>query len=110
MALTPSTMLPLGIEAPAFDLPAANPDVDARGDARRSLADYADAEALLVVFTCNHCPYAVAVEDTLIALARDIAPRGVATVAISSNDAETYPADSFEHMATRAAEKAYPFP
>ena len=110
MAVTPSTMLPLGTEASAFDLPVANPDVDDRGEAHRSLADYGDADALLVVFTCNHCPYAVAVEDRLIALAREMAPRGVATVAISSNDVATYPADSFENMAARAAEKGYPFP
>ncbi|NNF57782.1 MAG: thioredoxin family protein [Rhodothermaceae bacterium] len=110
MALTPSTMLPLGTEAPAFDLPAANPDVDNRAEGRRSLADYADANALLVVFTCNHCPYAVAVEDRVIALAREMAPCGVATVAISSNDVETYPADSFDNMAARAAQKGYSFP
>ena len=107
MALTPSTMLPLGTEAPGFALPAATPDT-AGGD-RRALADYADAEALLVVFTCNHCPYAVAVEDRLIDLAARAAERGVATVAISSNDADAYPADSFERMAERASAKRYPF-
>lgn len=104
-------MLPLGTPAPDFHLPAANPSVDDRGDGlTRRLADYADARALVVVFTCNHCPYVHAVEDRLIALARETAARGVAFVAISANDADAYPADSFEAMAARAAEKGYPFP
>ena len=110
MALTPSTMLPLGTAAPDFSLPAANPEVDSRGGGTRALADYADAPALLVVFTCNHCPYAVAIEDRLIDTARRYAERGLATVAISSNDAEAYPADGFEEMAARARAKGYPFP
>lgn len=110
MALTWSEMLSLGTEAPDFDLPAANPSVDDRGRDRRALADYAGAGALLVVFTCNHCPYAVAVEDRLIALAQDYAARGVQVVAISANDAQAYPQDSFDEMARRAAGKRYPFP
>ncbi len=111
MAITYSEMLPLGTEAPAFDLPIANPAVDAARDTpSRSLDDYPDAGALVVIFTCNHCPYAIAVEDRMIALAHDFAPRGVQFVAICSNNAETHPADSFENMAVRAGEKSYPFP
>lgn len=110
MSKTYSEMLPLGSAAPAFDLPIANPHVDDRGGAARSLADYADAEALVVVFMCNHCPYVHAVEDRLIALARDYAPRGVQVVGICSNDAERYPQDDFDVMAERAREKGYPFP
>lgn len=98
-------MLPLGTAAPPFRLPAANP-VIAGGTV--ALSDLAGP--LVVVFTCNHCPYAIHVEDRLIRLARDWAGRGVRTVAISSNDTEAYPADSFEHMAERATEKDYPFP
>ena len=105
MAVTPSTMLPLGTAAPPFRLPAANPDVLG---AEVALGDLDGP--LVVVFTCNHCPYAVHVEDRLIRRARAWAGRGVRTVAISSNDAEAYPADSFENMAERAAEKGYPFP
>ena len=108
MALAYSDMLPLGTAAPDFDLPAANPEADGRGGARRTLADFADAEALVVVFTCNHCPYAQAVEDRLIALARDV--DGVAVVAINPNDPTRYPDDSFEAMAARSRAHDYPFP
>ena len=110
MARTYSEMVPLGSPAPAFDLPIANPEVDDRDSETRSLADYADAEALVVVFMCNHCPYVKTIEDRLIALARDYAPRGVALVGICSNDAEAYPDDSFEAIAERARAKGYPFP
>ena len=110
MALVPSTMLPLGTTAPGFSLPVANPTVpDAGAGSTRALGDYADAPALLVVFTCNHCPYAIAVEDRLVELARTYATQGLATVAISPNDADAYPADSFDAMAERARDKAFPF-
>lgn len=109
MARTLSEIVPLGTAAPDFALPIANPEVDDRDGATRRLADYAEAEALVVVFMCNHCPYVHAVEDRLIALAQDVAPR-VQVVGISSNDAERYPADSFEAMAERAQAKGYPFP
>ena len=108
MPAVASTMLPLGTAAPDFSLPAANPDV---AGATVALADVAEgARGLVVVFTCNHCPYAVHIEPRLVALARAWAESGVATVAISSNDAEAYPADGFEEMAERAAREGYPFP
>lgn len=111
MSVTYSEMLPLGTQAPHFDLPVANPAVDdAREASFRSLDDYPDARAVVVVFTCNHCPYVIAVEDRMISLARDFASRGAQFVAICSNNAETHPADSFEAMAERAREKSYPFP
>ena len=111
MTITHSEMLSLGTEAPAFDLPVANPSVDdAREAPFRSLDDYPQARVFVVVFTCNHCPYVIAVEDRMIALALDFAPRGVQFVAICSNNAETHPADSFENMVIRAEEKSYPFP
>jgi len=65
---------------------------------------------LVVVFTCNHCPYAQAVEPRLIELGREIQGQDAYMVLISSNDESTYPADSFESMRTRAQEKGYPFP
>ncbi len=110
MAVTESTMMELGQTAPSFSLPAANSDVDDRGGDTRSLDDYDDAEALVVVFTCNHCPYAKHVEDELIAVAREYQDRGVQFIAICSNDPENYPDDDFESMAERADEKDYPFP
>ncbi len=103
-------MMGLGQTAPSFSLPAANPAVDDQGDDTRSLDDYDDAEALVVVFTCNHCPYAKHVEDELIAVAREYQKRGVQFVAICSNDPESSPNDDFDSMAERAAEKDYPFP
>ena len=71
MSKTYSEMTALGSAAPAFDLPIANPQVDDRDESTRSFDDYAAAEALVVVFMCNHCPYVHAVEDRLIALAKD---------------------------------------
>jgi len=110
MAVTESTMLELGTSAPNFTLPAANPTVDDRGDDTRSLTDYDDAEGLVVVFTCNHCPYAKHIEDALIEVAREYQERGVQFLAICSNDPERYPDDSFDEMRTRARTKDYPFP
>ena len=110
MALVSSEPLPLGTVAPDFSLPTANPEADGREGDTRTLDGFADARALLVVFTCNHCPYAIEVEDRLIALARDRQPDGLQVVAISSNDATAYPADSFENMTRRAREKGFPFP
>lgn len=110
MAVVSSDPLPLGTLAPAFRLPVATPEADGLGGDTRSLEDYADAPALLVAFVCNHCPYVHEVEPRLIALAREKAADGLQVVAISSNDAEQYPADSFEKMAERAREMGYPFP
>ena len=65
----------------------------------------------VVVFTCNHCPYALAWHDRIAAVARDYADRGVRVLAINSNDAERYPADSFEAMQTRVREEGdWPMP
>lgn len=110
MAVTESTMLELGHPAPDFSLPAANPGVDDQGDARRSLADYNDAEVLVVVFMCNHCPYVKHIEEALLDVAREYQEEGVQFVGICSNDPERYPDDSFDSMAERAQDKDYPFP
>lgn len=110
MARTYSLMIDLGSSAPEFELPVANPDTASNGGESVSLADFEDAEGLVVVFTCNHCPYAVHVENTLIRLAREFEDRGIRFVAISSNDPALYPDDSFDAMAARADEKAYPYP
>lgn len=109
MALTPSTMLPLGTAAPPFDLPVAAGDSPfaAPAGGRLALGDLAAAPALVVLFTCNHCPYAVAVEARTQALAR--AWPQVAFVAISSNDADAYPADSFAAMQRHGAGWPYPY-
>ena len=83
------------------------PGVD---DSNHALADYADKEAIGVVFTCNHCPYARAWEDRLIEIQADFAGRGVQLVAISANDAKKYPDDGFPRMKERSEEKGYNFP
>ena len=68
------------------------------------------AQALIITFTCNHCPYAQAWEDRLNQIVHDYDPQGVHMLAISSNDATVYPADSFEKMAERAQQKRFVFP
>ncbi len=65
---------------------------------------------LLVMFICNHCPYVKAVLDRIIRDARDLKALGIACVAISSNDAATYPEDSFDNMRKVAEEMRFPFP
>jgi peroxiredoxin len=102
MALTYSTQVALGTPAHGFDLPATDGQ-------RYTLESFADAQALVVMFICNHCPYVKAVNKRLVELARTYQPRGVAFVAISSNDATRYPDDSFEKMAEVAKEEGYPF-
>jgi peroxiredoxin len=95
-------MLPLGTKAPGFSLP----NVDGRVV---SLADFAGAPALLVIFMCNHCPYVKHVADSLAQLAREYQGRGVGVVGISSNDVPNYPADSPEQMVAEAEQRGYTF-
>jgi peroxiredoxin len=64
----------------------------------------------VVVFTCNHCPYALAWHDRIADAARDYAGRGVRFLAISSNDAQRYPRDSYEAMQARVANEDWPMP
>ena len=75
-----------------------------------SLTDFAGKKILVVVFSCNHCPYVHAYEKRMITLQRDYAPRGVQMIAINSNEAENYPEDRFEKMVRRAKEKGFNFP
>ena len=96
-------MLPLGTQAPDFRLP------DTTGKVV-SLSDFKGAPALLVAFICNHCPYVKHIRGALAQLGRDYLPRGVAFVAISSNDVANYPADSPAKMAEEAKAAGYPFP
>ena len=103
MALTPSTMLPLGTSAPDFKLP------DTHGKTV-ALADFKNAPALLVVFMCNHCPYVKHIRGALAGLARDYQARGAAVVGINANDAVTHPGDSPEKMKEEVAQFHYTFP
>jgi peroxiredoxin len=88
--------------APTFDLPG----IDGRD---HSLEEYADATVLVLVQSCNHCPYVLAWEGRIDALQRDYADRGARIVAINSNDTTAYPADSFENMVEHAREAGYSF-
>ena len=103
MALTPSTMLPLGTTAPDFKLP------DTNGKTV-SPADFKDKPALLVVFICNHCPYVKHIRTGLAQLAREYLPRGVAIVGINSNDVANYPEDSPAKMKEEVISAGYTFP
>lgn len=104
MALTESTMLPLGTPAPDFTLP----DTVSGG----SVHLYAEtgSQVFVVMFLCNHCPYVIHVQPEIQRLTRDYLARGVRFFAISANDVERYPADGPEEMARLAAELEYGFP
>ena len=75
-----------------------------------SMSDYQDAKGLIIVFTCNHCPYAKAYEDRIIALDKKYADAGFPVIAINPNDPSAYPDDSYENMQKRAKDKGYTFP
>ena len=92
----------LGAEAPQFDLPG----VDGQN---HSLDSYAEADVLVLVQSCNHCPYVQAWEGRLSAIASDYADRGVRVLAINSNDVVTHPEDSFEEMQKRSREQGFTF-
>ena len=73
------------------------------------LADFKE-KLLVVIFSCNHCPYVVAYEDRYIELQNDYAAKGVRVAAINANDSVKYPADSYEKMVDRSKAKKYNFP
>jgi peroxiredoxin len=75
-----------------------------------SMADYKDAKGFIVVFTCNHCPFAVKYEDRIIDLAKKYKPKGYILLAINPNDPAAQKEDSFELMKVRAKEKGFTFP
>lgn len=95
--------LKIGDKLPDFNLPG----VDGKD---YSPGSFALNQILIVMFTCNHCPYVVAYEDRLIKIQFDYKDKGVSFVAINSNDEKNYPEDSFESMVKRAKEKGFNFP
>ena len=94
--------LKIGSPAPDFNLPA----VDGK---TYSLNSFDGKQALIIIFSCNHCPYVQAYEDRIKQIQSDYASKGVAVVAINSNEDEGYPEDSFENMKKRAAEQKFNF-
>ena len=103
MARTASTMMPLGTTLPIFSLPGVD-------DRFVSSTDFAAAPALLVAFICNHCPFVKHIATELAKLGNDYQRRGVAIVAISSNDATAFPDDGPAKMVDEARLRGYTFP
>lgn len=101
MALTPSTMLALGTQAPDFSLP------DVVSGKIVSLSDFKNKKAFLMMFICRHCPYVEHVKEELAGLGSDYQIKNVGIVAISSNDAKNYPDDAPKHLKTMAKELGF---
>jgi len=101
MAAVESQMLAIGTKAPGFSLPDPDNQVHALRDA---------ADAYLVMFICNHCPFVKHVREELSRLGRDYMNRNVAICAINSNDTDNYPGDSAENMKREAETWGYSFP
>jgi peroxiredoxin len=100
--MTKPFTLQIGDSAPGFGLPA----TDGRS---YGLDDFAGAKALVVFFTCNHCPYVLGSDERTRKTAEAYAPRGVAFVGINSNSASTYESDDFPHMVARMKEHRFPW-
>jgi peroxiredoxin len=94
--------LQIGSAIPNFSLPAVDGNT-------YSLDSFKDEKALIVIFSCNHCPYVQAYENRIKEIQRDYENRGVVVIAINSNDASKYPEDSFEEMKKRAQKQKFNF-
>lgn len=104
MALTPSNMLPLGTIAPAFNL------LNTVTGEMNSLEKLKSNKATVIMFICNHCPYVIHIQKKLTAVAKEFQAKGVSFIAISSNNAEKYPADGPDKMRLEAEQHHYTFP
>lgn len=94
--------LELGQKAPGFSLPATDGN-------SYSVADFGDADTLVVFFTCNHCPYVIGSDEVTRATAEKYADKGVKFVGINSNSKETHPDDDFPSMVERMNEHNFPW-
>ena len=104
MVLTPSTMVPLGTQAPDFNL------TDAVSGRAFALDEIRGAKGTLVMFICNHCPFVKKIERGLAQLGRDYVNSGIGIAAISANDAKNYPEDAPDKMKANAERLGYVFP
>jgi peroxiredoxin len=104
MSRTPSNMLALGTTAPDFTL------IDTADDSYRSLQQLKGKNGTVIMFICNHCPFVVHVNSTLVNIAIQYVKLGINFVAISSNDVENYPQDAPDKMKHHAKTENYPFP
>lgn len=93
----------IGEQAVAFTLPGTD-------DQQHSLSDYRNKKAVVIIFSCNHCPYVRAWEDRMVQIQNDYASREVQVLAINANDVQKYPDDSLPKMQQRAQEKKFSFP
>lgn len=103
MERSTETRLQIGDTAPYFSLRATDGRI-------YSISDFTGTNALAVIFTANHCPYAQAYEARLCSLAEEFASQGVRFVAICSNDGESYPEDNYENMVERSTTLRFPYP
>ncbi|MCC5630514.1 thioredoxin family protein [Nostoc sphaeroides] len=103
MALTASTMLPIGTKAPDFNLP------EVVSGKATSLSTFAGKKALLVMFICRHCPFVKHIQQELVQLGKDYFTSDLAIVAISANDAKNYPDDAPESLQAFATEQGFNF-
>ena len=97
-----SFTLPLGAKAPDFNLPATDGKT-------YGLKDFADADVLVVFFTCNHCPYVIGSDEVTRQTAERFAPKGVRFVGINANSRQTHANDDFPHMVERMAQHRFPW-
>ena len=104
MARTPSNMLPLGTQAPAFNL------YDTVSGDPMELDHIKGEKGTVVFFICNHCPFVIHVNEELVRVANDYMSKGFGFVAISSNDVVNYPQDGPGLMKEMALKMSYPFP
>ncbi len=104
MALTPSTMLPLGTIAPDFIL------FDTVSGKECSLNELKSQLATVIMFICNHFSFVKHVQTQLVQFAQDYQARGISFIAINANDVASYPADSPEKMKETAENEGYSFP
>lgn len=104
MANTPSNMLPLGTQAPYFNL------LDTVTNKWKSLTDIRGNRGTVVMFICNHCPFVKHVNNEIVRIANDYRVLGFGFVAISSNDVENYPQDAPGKMWENARKENYSFP
>ena len=104
MAETPSNMVSLGTRAPDFNLP------NTKDDTYVNLQAAKGKNGTVIMFICNHCPFVIHVNHMLVSIAKAYADKGIGFMAISSNDANTYPQDGPERMKMHAQNVGYPFP
>ena len=103
MAMTESTMMSLGTQAPNFSLTSTEGDTV-------TIETFDRYNALVVMFICNHCPYVIHIAPTLAEVSQEFLSRNIGFVAINSNDTQAYPADNFDKMVSEKAQRNYPFP